>query len=138
MASREAMNMGSRSSSVISELKSVISLLGQTTDSAFQKITSGVSKVSSVGGQVSNVSSTLVAPNPVFNAPAITYMTETGNGIVASSPNTPVVSGGGFGGNQNLTSYVAQHGGGTLYAPESGSGGGGFGKGGGGTSGRRR
>ena len=135
MASREAMNMGSRSSSVISELKSVISLLGQTTDSAFQKITSGVSKVSSVGGQVSNVSSTLVAPNPVFNAPAITYMTETGNGIVASSPNTPVVSGGGFGGNQNLTNYVAQHGGGTLYAPESGSGGGGFGRGGGGTGG---
>jgi hypothetical protein len=129
MASREAMNMGSRSSSVISELRSVISLLGQTTDSAFQRITSGISRASSFGGQTSNVSSTLVAPNPVFNAPQITYMTETGSGIVSSGPSTSssLVARGAA----NLSSYAAQTGAATVYQPELGSPGGGGGSGGG-------
>lgn len=124
MASREAMNMGSRSSNVISELRSVISLLGQATDSAFQKVTSGISRASSFGGTAQNASSSLVAPNPVFNAPAITYLTETGNGIVASGPagsNNLVARSP----NTNLSEYVAQNGGGTLYRSESGGGGGG-------------
>lgn len=127
MASREAMNMGSRSSTVISELKSVISLLGQATDSAFQKVTSGISRVSSVGGGTS-ASSTLVAPNPVFNAPAITYLTETGSGVVSSgaaSSNNLVARGP----SSNLSEYAAQSGGATLYRSES-SGGGGNGVGG--------
>ena len=121
MASREAMNMGSRSSNVISELKSVISLLGQATDNAFQKVTSGISKASSFGGGPSSngqgASSTLFAPNPVFNAPPVSYLTETGSGIVASgasSSNNLVARGAGT----NLTSYSSQTGAATLYQPE--------------------
>ena len=128
MASRESMNMGSRSSSIISELKSVISQLGQTTDSAFQRITSGISRASSVGGQGVSASSTLVAPNPVFNAPQITYMTETGSGIVASGPSTSIVARGAT----NLSTYASQTGAATLYQPELGSAGSGFGGSGGG------
>lgn len=133
VASREAMNMGSRSSSVISELKSVISLLGQTTDSAFQKITSGISRASSFGGGGGAVSSNLVAPNPVFNAPAISYVTETGSGLVAAGPSASVVATRSAG--TNLSLYASQTGAATLYQSEVGSpgrGGGGFGGGGGG------
>ena len=129
MGSRESMNMGSRSSNVISELKSVISLLGQATDSAFQKVTSGISRTSSFNGSGTSASSSLVAPNPVFNAPPISYLTQTGNGLVSSGTsesNNLVARGSGT----NLTQYVSQTGGGTLYSAES-SGGGGSGGGGG-------
>lgn len=136
MASREAMNMGSRSSTVISELKSVISLLGQTADSAYQKVSSSASKLYSTGGAPS-VSSNLVAPNPVFNAPAISYMTETGSGVVASGPSGAVIA---RGAGTNLTEYSAQSGAATLYQPEVGAvarggGGGGGSFGGGGNTG---
>jgi hypothetical protein len=137
MASREAMNMGSRSSNVISELKSVISLLGQATDSAFQKVTSGISRTSSFSGSGTNASSSLVAPNPVFNAPAISYVTETGSGLVSSGPsesNNLVARGPGT----NLTQYVSQNGGGTTYRSETSSGGGGVGGTGGGLFGGGR
>jgi hypothetical protein len=130
VASREAMNMGSRgSSTVISELRSVISLLGQTADSAYQKVASSAAKMYSSGGAAT--SSNLVAPNPVFNsAPAITSVVQTGNGLVAAGPSgAGAVVGGGA---TNLTNYVSQYGGGSLYSPESG--GGGFGRGGGGGS----
>lgn len=140
MASREAMNMGSRSSTVISEFKSVISLLGQATDSAFQKITSGVSKLSSAGTSGQPSSGNLVAPNPVFSsAPQISYLTETGSGLVASGPagtSSSLVARG----PTNLSSYAAQTGAATLYQPEVGStsrgGGTGGGGGGGGIFGR--
>ena len=138
MGSRESMNMGSRSSTVISELKSVISLLGQATDSAFQKVTSGISRTSSFNGSGTSASNSLVAPNPVFNAPPISYLTQTGNGIVSSGPsesNNLVARGAGT----NLSQYVSQSGGGTLYSSEtSGGGGGGVGGTGGGLFGGGR
>jgi hypothetical protein len=118
VASREAMNMGARSSNVISELKSVISLLGQATDSAFQKVTSGISRTSSFNGSGTNVSNSLVAPNPVFNAPPITYLTETGSGLVASGPSSSLVA---RGAGSNLSEYAAQSGAGSTYQSEGGS-----------------
>lgn len=120
MASRESMNMGSRSSSIISELKSVISLLGQTTDNAFQRITSGISKTSSVGGQNAGASNMLVAPNPVFNAPPVSSLTQTGSGLVASGPSGPSSSLVARGAT-NLSIYASQTGAATLYQPERGS-----------------
>jgi hypothetical protein len=118
VASREAMNMGARSSNVISELKSVISLLGQATDSAFQKVTSGISRTSSFGGSGTSASNSLVAPNPVFNAPPITYLTETGSGLVASGPSSSLVA---RGAGSNLSEYSAQTGTGSTYQSEGGS-----------------
>lgn len=118
VASREAMNMGARSSNVISELKSVISLLGQATDSAFQKVTSGISRTSSFSGSGTSVSNSLVAPNPVFNAPPITYLTETGSGLVASGPSSSLVA---RGAGSNLSEYAAQTGTGSTYQSEGGS-----------------
>lgn len=150
MASREAMNMGSSDSNIVSNIKSLISLLGQETNRAVQTITSGISKVSSFGGGDKGgaaVSSTLVAPNPVFNAPAINAITSTGNGLVSSGPGTPGPSNNlvARGPATNLTEYAASSGAATLYQPEvgsiargGGSGGGAFGGGdggGGGTSG---
>jgi len=118
VASREAMNMGARSSNVISELKSVISLLGQATDSAFQKVTSGISRTSSFSGSGTGASNSLVAPNPVFNAPPITYLTETGSGLVASGPSSSLVA---RGAGSNLSEYSAQSGTGSTYQSEGGS-----------------
>ena len=113
--------MGARSSSVISELRSVISLLGQTTDSAFQKITSGISRASSApSGQQASVSSTLVAPNPVFNAPPVTTLTETGSGLVAAGPSSSIVPYSAP--SSNLTAYASKTGAATLYQSETGSG----------------
>lgn len=135
MASRESMNMGSRSSTVISELKSVISLLGQTADSAYQKVASSASKMYASGGAAP--SNNLVAPGPVFSsAPAITYLTETGSGIVAAGPSASAIA---RGSGTNLSEYAAQTGGGTTYKSEtSGGGGGGVGGTGGGLFGGGR
>jgi hypothetical protein len=118
VASREAMNMGARSSNVISELKSVISLLGQATDSAFQKVTSGISRASSFGGSGTSASNTLVAPNPVFNAPPLTTLTQTGSGVVASGPSSSLVA---RGAGPNLSEYAAQTGTGSTYQSEGSS-----------------
>ena len=129
MASREAMNMGSRSSTVISEFKSVIAELGQASNSAFQKLTSGAARMSSAGGAGGQAtSSMLVAPNPVFSsAPPITALTETGNGLVAGgggSASSLVARG-----PTNLTTFATQTGAATLYQPEVGGGAGGGGGG---------
>ena len=133
MASREAMNMGSRSSTVISEFRSIISSLGQATDSAFQKLTSGAARVSSAGsGGGQNVSNMLVAPNPVFSsAPAITTLTETGTGLVAGGGAAGTSSSLVARGPTNLSTFAAQTNAATLYQPEVGGGGGGAGGGGG-------
>lgn len=146
MESRESMNMGSRTSNVIAELKSGISgmrqetaLLKQEWSSVSSVMGSAVNKVRG-GGTGGGVSSSQFAPTPVFSsAPAITYLTATGTGLVASGPSAPAVGGGSFGGGggaaTNLSSYAASTGAATLYQSERGGGGGGFfgGGGGGGT-----
>ena len=123
MASREAMNMGSRSSTVISEFKSVIASLGQATDSAFNKLTSARLSISGGGGGTGGGGGSLVAPNPVFNsAPQISYVTETGSGLVTTGSydanrSSNLVARG----PANLSTHASQTGAATLYQPEVGS-----------------
>lgn len=137
MGSRESMNMGSRNSStIISELRSVIASLGQTADSAYQKVVSSAKSMYGASAQGQQVSNNLVAPNPNFSsAPAITPLVQTGNGLVSAGPSGESNNSIARGPANSLSGYVSQHGGGTLYSPESGGGGGGFGRGGGGASG---
>lgn len=134
MASREAMNMGSRTSYVISDLKSGISgmrqetsLLKQEWNNLVQVMGSGVNRLKSAfgGGGVQQPTGGVnqVAPNPVFNAPGIQQM---GENSIAIGPGQTIVPGGfsGGGGGSNLTSYVTQNPkAGTLYTPVVGMGG---------------
>jgi hypothetical protein len=149
MASREAMNMGSRTSYVISDLKSGISGMRQETSLLKQEWNNLLNVATQIsekvknwmgigGGTTSSSSYNLVAPNPVFNAPPITGMNENS---IAYGPGETVVSGGfssASKGVSNLTQYVTQNPkSGTLYQPVVSSGGaliggGGFGGGGGG------
>lgn len=119
MASREAMNMGSRSSTVISEFRSVIYSLGQAADSAFQKATSAAARLSG-GNNAGAVGGSLVAPNPVFNsAPQVTGLVETGTGVVPASGATVATSGNLVArGPANLSTYASQTGAATLYQPD--------------------
>lgn len=135
MAGREAMNMGSRTSNIISDLKSGISsmrqetsLLKQEWNSLVSVMGSGLSRFQGVfgGGYSGPASSTQVARTPVFNAPAITQMSAVGTGLVAAGPSMSSTPGGGFsaGGPTNLTSFVSQNpSAGTLYQPVVGAGG---------------
>lgn len=143
------MNMGSRTSYVISDLKAGISgmrqetsLLKQEWNNLVQIMSSGVNRFKGVLGIAGTKDHgtgdpNQVAPNPVFSsAPAIQPMGENG---VATGPGNTIVSGGFSSGSNvpaissgsNLTQYVTQNPkAGTLYT--TGIGGSGTGGGGGG------
>jgi hypothetical protein len=137
------MNMGSRSSNIIADLKAGISgmrqevsLLKQETSGWIQSLTSGSSKLGSFGGG-GGAGSTLVAPNPTFSsAPPVVPASEANANQVAANPSSSLVpSQFGSRSGSDLTSYVSQHSGsGNLYMPsiDSGAGGSGWGGGGGG------
>jgi hypothetical protein len=134
------MNMGSRSSNIIADLKAGISgmrqevsLLKQETSGWIQSLTSGSSKLQ---GGIGGGGGTLVAPNPVFsNAPAVVPASESNANQVAANPNSSIVpSPFGSRSGEDLTTYVSQHSGfGNLFMPSVDSAAGGAGWGGGGS-----
>lgn len=120
---REAMNMGSRSGTIVSQLNSVITSLASTADSAFNKITSANTKMLGGGGPSGTSSSgTLVAANPVFSsAPQISQLTETGNGLVQGGQYVGTGSNIVARGPSNLSAHSINTGQGSTYQPELGS-----------------
>lgn len=148
MATRDSMNMGSRTYNEIINVKNGISgwrqeasLFNQTLEQSRSILSNVADKFKNMlggGGPTGGGGSNQVAPNPTFHSTQTGFITDTSGVSVATGPAATIVGNSGFSGagaGTNLTSYVAAHGGGTLYQPVAGTPSMGGGGGGGGFSG---